>query len=774
MKKLLSTLLALTMIFACVTPAFAADDEDDGNGDGVRVTHFFTEQDHTDENYGDLEYEYIDPAPIKAEAEAIRALLNDENNAEEVKTRFLAFRESIDKVAANYRLINFKYYHDTSDEEAFEEMSKTYDDYNRLLDVYAALLRDILLSPCNGPVRAMMIDADIAYYTAYEEATEEDFAADQEGLRLENEFTQIDNDPTRWSGTFHGEDWDYEKVIAAYQSGEISGNTIYFILAAIEAQTVAPLYLRVVDYYNAQAKKSGYDNAVEYWYAYYHDFSPEEGAAYREAIKEYLLPEYTNFVKWTVSTDTSKLPADVVYDGDGVFDTLKPYFGDMSSELLESMNYIAEHGSYDIAPAEHKYGGAFSANIPYYNMPFYYNGQNTEGYNCLLTTIHELGHNNRTYWTSHNWNDPDQASYFDTAEVHSQALEMLMTHYYSSLFGSQASIVKDNKMEEIIDGGILNGAMVDEFECWAFSTPNLTAEDLVAKAGEIAASYLPEGVYVDGYVEYVGNWMLSIHHMYESPFYYLAYSVSAAAAMSFWEEAQHDFYGAVDHYLQYSALPKEVTFQESFETIGMESPVSADYVKKLAETIHNYLVVPQTVGSFEDVKTSEWYATAVRYCFRNGIMGGTSDTTFSPNGISNREQAMTILARAFNWLAEGDETYGLAEGVAWATENGISDGTNPSGTLTREQFAVMLYKFNNAYELGLDETDDLSAFSDVDSISDWALEAIQWAVGNGLLQGSDGQINPQGTLHRSELATFTQRFMRTAYAALLAAAEEAA
>lgn len=166
---------------------------------------------------------------------------------------------------------------------------------------------------------------------------------------------------------------------------------------------------------------------------------------------------------------------------------------------------------------------------------------------------------------------------------------------------------------------------------------------------------------------------------------------------------------------------------------------------------------PTTGSSFTDVPAGSWYEEAVNYVHEKGLMNGTSSNAFSPNANTTRGMIVTILARV-----EGVNTSGAlwyAAGQKWAMDNGISDGTNMPGVITREQLATILYR--NAKQKGYDVSKSaaLTAFSDADKVSGYAAEAMQWAVAEGLLQGSNGKLNPQGSATRAQVATILMRFM---------------
>ena len=167
---------------------------------------------------------------------------------------------------------------------------------------------------------------------------------------------------------------------------------------------------------------------------------------------------------------------------------------------------------------------------------------------------------------------------------------------------------------------------------------------------------------------------------------------------------------------------------------------------------------PTPNADFLDVSRVDWFYYDVRYVCENGLMNGTSETTFSPYISTTRGMIVTILARM-----EGvDTTKGAAwyaAGREWAMKNGISDGTNMEANITREQLATILFRY--VVYKGLDLVtleDNLSRFSDRNEISSYAVSAMNWAVGQGLVKGSGGKLNPKGNATRAQVAAILHRF----------------
>jgi uncharacterized repeat protein (TIGR02543 family) len=176
---------------------------------------------------------------------------------------------------------------------------------------------------------------------------------------------------------------------------------------------------------------------------------------------------------------------------------------------------------------------------------------------------------------------------------------------------------------------------------------------------------------------------------------------------------------------------------------------------------------------FTDVKTTDWFYDSVEYVYENGLMNGTSSTTFSPYITTTRGMIVTIL-----WRLEGEPTASaaqfddVAEGqycagaVQWAAANSIVDGYGngkfgPEDAITREQAAAIMYRYYTYKDHDVTVQGDLSGYTDADQISPYAVDAMTWANATGLIIGSNGALSPQETATRAEAATILMRMCKS-------------
>ena len=161
---------------------------------------------------------------------------------------------------------------------------------------------------------------------------------------------------------------------------------------------------------------------------------------------------------------------------------------------------------------------------------------------------------------------------------------------------------------------------------------------------------------------------------------------------------------------------------------------------------------PSKTG-FNDVASSAWYADAVKYVSDKGLMSGTGSDKFAPSATTTRAMLMTVLARYAGEDTTGGATW-YEKGMNWAKAKGVSDGTNPNADITREQLVTMLYRYAGTPAAN----GSLSDFSDTASVSSYAVNAMQWAVENGIVNGSNGKLNPQDNATRAQVAAILMRF----------------
>lgn len=176
---------------------------------------------------------------------------------------------------------------------------------------------------------------------------------------------------------------------------------------------------------------------------------------------------------------------------------------------------------------------------------------------------------------------------------------------------------------------------------------------------------------------------------------------------------------------------------------------------------------------FNDVSANDWFASAVDYVTGKGMMNGTADNTFSPKANTTRGMIVTVLYRLENQPSTSAASFTdvasgayYANAVAWANANGIVSGYGsgkfgPNDKVTREQLAAILYRYAQykKYDVSVGEDTNILSYDDAQSISTYAIPAIQWACGAGVVTGKSGsKLDPKGNATRAEVAAMLMRF----------------
>ncbi len=160
--------------------------------------------------------------------------------------------------------------------------------------------------------------------------------------------------------------------------------------------------------------------------------------------------------------------------------------------------------------------------------------------------------------------------------------------------------------------------------------------------------------------------------------------------------------------------------------------------------------------SFVDVSSSYWGIDAINFASSRELFNGTSSTEFTPEGNMTRSMIITVLARLADVNTNTGNTWYEA-GVNWAKQNGISDGSNLDSGVSREQLATMLYRYAGNPSV----SGNIYGFADAEKVSDWAKDAMTWAIQNGIITGmGDDTISPQSNATRAQVATMIMRFVK--------------
>ena len=222
----------------------------------------------------------------------------------------------------------------------------------------------------------------------------------------------------------------------------------------------------------------------------------------------------------------------------------------------------------------------------------------------------------------------------------------------------------------------------------------------------------------------------------------------------------------------YDEEAERLTFETAAEidadgSVSLSLSHASQYAIVIDDHSHATIDLP-----FSDVSAGDWFYDPVVWIYNEGLMTGTSATTFEPNTSTTRAMIVAMLARLEGVTSaesagftdvSGSDWYATA--VNWAASEGIvggfGDGTfQPNAPITREQMASILYRYAEYKGLDVSARTDLSHYSDAENISSWANDVLSWAVAEGLLTGvTSDELQPQGNATRAQVAAILQRFL---------------
>ena len=700
--RLICIILTLALALTLSGGALAAEE--------VRQTDFFAGVLHSQTDFADMEYRRIEPEPILALIDQARELLDDASNAARVEELYDQISGDFLELSTMRILIYIRACQDIWDEEAAAEYARCAEQEDLMNDAIRALARDILNSPCAAFLEERLGPDAAERFGQYEELTERQRELIAREISLAAKYNAL-------AGQTYADADEKNKALGEF----------YLELTAVRRE---------------MADAYGYDSYADYAYeqTYSRDYTPEEIRSFHAAVKEYIAPLSNDLLKLRNAyrkVDEYKALLDgeyVEYAGDFTLDTIEPYLGRLSDELLESFQYLRRYHLYDMDPSETKAAMGYTIELPHYGAAFIFSFPYGEIYD-FHTAIHEFGHYNRFYHTDWSWERSAAGESYDAAEVHSQGLEALFFHFYPEIFGELAPAVEIYKVDSLV-ASMVDGALHDEFQQYVYAAGDvLTLEMLNEKYYELCTEY---GVLKDD-GELTRDWV-DIPHTFTSPCYFISYATSAAGALAVWEESQSDFYGAVDKYLAFAALEPPMGFVDRFAAVGMNNPIAPESVKALAETLYERL----------DIKGRRSELSKA---------GETVSRAALAQMLYDRSGENAVTASTF---ADVSPDAGYANAVAWAEEKGLVTGYGngnfgPDDPVTREQAAVILYRWAGAAETN----SDLTTYPDAGNVHDWAAEAMAWAVGAGLIAGGDGaRLDPQGQTTRVGAAAM---LLRTAW-----------
>ena len=539
-RTVTAVLLAVCLIAGSCGFAFAA------GFDGYETLN------HRPLTSSDLEYKGWNDISFRALLDRLEAMNADTPDSEflDVYQRILA---EYDELYNQYVLAEAAYYANVNDASASKASDEMFEKRNNAEDDFFLTMQRVLEGPKGKLLRGQLDELWLSWIETYVEDTDEL----EELYKEENRLVQ-----------------SYYSAIAQAEE-EASDDEAYYELAN---ESCGPIFVELLQVRDEIAKSNGYDNYYEYAFdSYGRDYDPEDIEQLSLIAKdEIVLLFYEVYLTWW----DLPYPESVEDFGDQeeILDILRPYVDRIHPALDEAFAYLCDNKTYDIEYSSDKASTGYTDNLPAFRAAFIFNAP-YDNYQDYSDLVHEFGHYNAAF------HDPLPSIYMtsslDVAEIHSQGLELLITRFADELYGEDAPFMTIDVIFRMLSS-VLSGCMYDEFQKTVYENPDMSLEEINDLAEDLCYDYGMDGSGSERY-----DWV-DVSHNFDMPCYYVSYATSALSSLDIWRQSLTDWDGAVDRYMQVTALPSDVSYLEAVEACGLMNFTDRKAVQKLVSDIRAY------------------------------------------------------------------------------------------------------------------------------------------------------------------------------------------
>ena len=471
--------------------------------------------------------------------------------------------DELDECYTQYVLADAAYYANVNDSRAAAASDEMLEKRTEAEDEFFLAMQKALHGPKGKLLRGQLKDPWIDWIETYVEESDEL----EDLYKEENRLVQ-----------------DYYSGIAEAQADAYDDEEYYELIN----EKCGPVFLDLVQVRDAIARWNGYDNYYEYAFdSYGRDYSPEDLETLSTIAQEEIVPLFYEIYDawWELPYPES---AEDFYDEEEILETIYPFIGSIHPDLSEAFDYLLNNKTYDIEYSSDKAATGYTDNLPAYRAAFIFNSP-YDTYQDYSDLVHEFGHFNAAY------HDPTPAVYMtsvlDVAEIQSQALELLITRYADDLYGEDADFMTLDVVFRMLNS-VLSGCMYDEFQKTVYENPGKTLEEIDDLAEDLSYRYGMDG---SGFEQF--EW-IDVSHNFDMPCYYVSYATSALSALDIWNRSLQGWDGAVDRYMQISALPSDTGYMEVVKTCGLMDFTDRKAVRKLIADIRYYYTMHYDGGTY--------------------------------------------------------------------------------------------------------------------------------------------------------------------------------
>lgn len=554
--KLLALLLALTMLFAACTPA-PTTAEPPAPREQVK--------------FSELTYTRPDIAKLGSMIDQALADTAAGGKQAEVLAQYDQILDEVVNYDTMQSLARLHNDMDLSDELYDTEVVLLDQEYSKLDNRLLELTGAILDSGYADAAKKAWGDDYVARYETYKKLNSKEIEplTDREAELL-NEYKKLAAQD--YTTTYNGK----EVAVGDLDFNDPKAAIPYYEIYARRNKELGEIYRELVQLRTQIAQTLGFDNYADYAYALLsRDYTKEEAAAFAAKVVDQLVPLQDPF-RMLYGQDISQAMSTMTVDfTDGIPALEAALQQEYPAQMREALTFMQNNEMYHYSDAPNTSHGAYSTIIGGYRAPFMF--VNTADYTDPGTVFHEFGHYYNFYKMDvPRWNDSNS---LDTAEIHSQGLEVLMYKSYPELYGDDAELITYSNLNGLLSS-VIQGCAEDEFQQQVYANPEMTLDEMNEAHAEITQKYL-------GY-PLLYEWV-DIHHHYETPMYYISYATSAISALEIWEISTQNRSKAIGIYDKITQYTLNAPYRNSLRESGLSDPFTSNAVADIAKTLRTQL-----------------------------------------------------------------------------------------------------------------------------------------------------------------------------------------
>jgi len=535
-KKLLCILTALAAAFAFTLSGCGEEPS------GTDVT----------KGVAGIEYEHCDTSGFDKECAELEALAQTED-ADQVISKYDALYAECEKLETMYSVVYVMYSTDVTNDYYSKEQLYSVDQLMNCCDRLCAACSKITEGPCAEQFRAHVGQNAFDAFAGYSVLTDREKKLAKQEKKLVDEYYNILDEAEKNTYRYKGKDWTMDQISgeegSALSVSDYEGYIeIYDGLLKMTNEKAGPVFLKLVDIRTELANLAGYDDYAAFadQEEYNRDYSEAELNKLHKDVRKVARTYYDNYY----SSPESEKPFPSMPRKKLLSCLLK--YSDLVDDMAgDSAAQMIDQNLFTMGDESCRQEGAFTTYIRGAGCPFI--SMTLDGQTDFVTLFHEFGHFVE-YNNEKEENILTDEDNIDLAEIASNGYEALSINFYDEIFRSSAKTAQYATLCQLLEN-VIDGCIEDEFQRAVYENPDMTLDEINALYAKTCARYNSWAEEDPGYA-----WVF-INHNFESPMYYISYSVSALAALQIWNQSNRDFDKAVRTWEKFL---KEGTFNKTY------------------------------------------------------------------------------------------------------------------------------------------------------------------------------------------------------------------